>query len=77
MLNKNNTTFSLFFKHVVYVLKRTLRLSHRVHAMDVIAVKSFIKNEDRNIANTTKVDEILSWKREPGFDGMTNDYIKE
>ena len=44
--------------------------------MDIVTMELFIKNDDRYVANTAKIDKVLQWKRNPYFYGISEDYIR-
>jgi hypothetical protein len=56
------------FKSQREFLHRNLSLAVRTSSVDVVAVESFVKHHNRNVAHRAKVCELQVLQREPVFD---------
>jgi len=56
------------FKGQREFLHRNLSLAVRTSSVDVVAVESFVKHHNRNVAHRAQVCELQVLQREPVFD---------
>lgn len=52
------------------MIEGALRLPDGIHAVNVIAVQCLVEDDDRNVADTAQIDEVLDGEGIPSLDGM-------